>query len=440
MSTKFLSIGFLLVSMSFYAQEILTKEKAVAITLENNYNIKITKNNLETAKNNQSVYNSGYLPTVTANAGANYSNRDTDLEFQDGSVNSVVGAQSKSYNASVGLNYTIFNGFNRKNTFKKLKETYNLTELQARQVMENTLTTLFFAYYEVARLTENEVTQQQTLSISKKRLERAKYSFEYGQNTKLDILNAEVDVNNDSITYIDINRQLANAKRDLNVVLGRAVNTTVKVDTVVTYAVNLNLPEILNKAKENNANLLQAQKNIALRALDVEINKAGWMPNVGLTSSYAWNQSANDPTNRFSPINNTQTGFNAGVNLSWNIFDGGTTKTRVANAKIVLETQEIQKQQLEEQLKRDVHNAWATYQNALFSLQVQRKNVATNKRNFNRSTERYKLGQINSIDFRQAQNNLVNAELSLSRAKYTAKNAELSLLQLAGVILDTENF
>ena len=149
-------LGLFLVSGSFYAQELLTKEKALELTLANNYDIRVTKNNVATAKNNKSIYNSGYLPTVTGNAGARYSNNDTDIEFQDGTVNSVTGAESETYNASVGLNYTIFNGFNRQNTFKRLKESYNLSELQARQVMENTVITLFIAYYEVGRLSENE--------------------------------------------------------------------------------------------------------------------------------------------------------------------------------------------------------------------------------------------------------------------------------------------
>ncbi|CAM1346638.1 TolC family protein [Tenacibaculum insulae] len=440
MKTIYLSILFLFVSISFYGQEVLSKEKAVEITLKNNYDIRVTKNNVAAAKNNKSIYNSGYLPTVTGNAGATYSKNDTDNEFENGTTNSVTGAESKNYNASIGLNYTLFNGFNRQNTFKRLKEQYNLTELQARQVIENTLTTLFLAYYEVGRLSENEKTQKETLAISKRRLQRATYSFDYGQNTKLDVLNAEVDVNKDSITYIDVKRELANAKRDLNVVLGRSVNTPMTVNTNVNYAVDLNLTDVLQQAKSNNANLLQTKKNIELRQLDVKINKSGWMPNVGLTSSYAWTKSNNDAVNAFSPISNTRKGLNAGVNLSWNIFDGGRTKTNVTNAKIALETQEIQKLQQEERLERDVNNAWETYQNALFSLQVQEKNVITNKLNFDRTKERYKLGQVTSIDFRQAQVNLINAELSVSNAKYTAKNAELQLLQLAGSLLENKNF
>lgn len=434
------TLGVLLVSTSFYAQEVLSKEKAFELTMANNYDIKVTKNNLATAENNKSIYNSGYLPTVTGNAGARYTNNDTDIEFQDGTVNSVAGAESENYNASIGLDYVIFNGFNRQNTFKRLKESYNLTELQARQVMENTIITLFIAYYEVGRLTENENTQKAALTISKKRLERAKYGFDYGQRTKLDVLNAEVDVNNDSISYIDIQRQLNNAKRDLNVVLGRDVNTPVTVDTNVLYDVKMNLADILKGAKTKNANLLQSKKNIELSKLDVKINQSGWMPNVSLTSSYAWNRNTGDATNAFSPISNTQTGLSAGVNLSWNLFDGGRTRTNVKNAKIAVENQEIRKAQLQDQLERDVNNSWETYQNRLFALKAQEQNVKTNKLNFERSNERYKLGQISSIDFRQAQINLINAELSRNNAKFVAKNAELQLLQLAGIILEHNNF
>jgi outer membrane protein len=433
-------VGLLLSNSVFYAQEVLSKEKALELTLENNYDIRITKNNVATAENNKSIYNSGYLPTVTGTAGARYSNNDTDIEFQDGTVNTVTGAQSENYNASIGLNYTIFNGFNRQNAFKRLKESYNLTELQARQVMENTVITLFIAYYEVARLSENVSTQKQALEISKQRLQRTKYSFDYGQNTKLDVLNAEVDVNNDSITYIDVRRQLKNAKRDLNVVLGRNVNTAVDVNTDILYDSEINLETILNKAKSENANLLQSKKNIEISRLDVKINQSGWMPNVSLTSSYAWNRNSGDATNAFSPISNTQVGLSAGVNLTWDLFDGGRTRTNVKNAKIALETQEIRKEQLEEQLERDINNAWETYQNSLFALKAQEQNVITNELNFNRSKERYKLGQITSIDFRQAQINLINAELSRNNAKYIAKNAELRLLQFSGELLNHKNF
>jgi len=210
---------FLLSFSASFGQEKLTKQKAISIALQNNYGIKIAKNNVKIAKNNASIYNSGYLPKIIANAGANYSNNTAEITFSDGSSTTVSGDESKSYNASVGINYTLFDGLGRSYNYKKLKENYNLSELVAQTIIENSLLQIFSIYYEVARLTENTKNVTESLNISKQRLTRIKYGFEYGQNTKLQVLNAEVDVNNDSIKFISTQNQLSNVKRDLNLLL-----------------------------------------------------------------------------------------------------------------------------------------------------------------------------------------------------------------------------
>jgi len=423
-------IIFFGISTTNYAQEILTQDKAIQLTLENNYDVKVSINDVEVAKNNSSIYNSGYLPTLSGNAGANYSNNNTDSETHDGISTTIDNSESATYNASLTLNYVLFDGFNRKYNYEKLQELHGLTELQARQTIENILIQVYFVYYEVARLTENTKNKQNTLDISKQRLKRSEYSFGFGQSTKLDVLNSEVDVNNDSIEYLDSKRLLINTKRDLNVLMGKDVSeTSYNVDTAVSYEF-LNLNQLLVDAKEKNVSLLQVNKNIELNNYDIKINNSGWMPIVSANGSYNWNKFVNDQT--FNIASQNTNGLGAGLNLSWNVFDGGKTKTRVQNAKINLESQEIFKEKVEQQVKRDISNAWETYQNALFTLQVQESNVLTNKRNFDRTNEQYKLGQVNSIDFRKAQVDLLNAELSLSKSKYDAKNAELMLIQLAG--------
>jgi outer membrane protein len=67
---------------------------------------------------------------------------------------------------------------------------------------------------------------------------------------------------------------------------------------------------------------------------------------------------------------------------------------------------------------------------------LQAKNVAANTGNLERSQERFKLGQVSSIEFRQAQVNLLHAETIKNLAKYDAKRAEYQLLQLAGQLLN----
>ena len=435
-TNKIIVISLMLSSFLGFSQEKLTKQNAVNIALDNNYDIQVVNNNVDIAKNSSSIYNSGYLPSLVANGGANYQNKDNENEFQDGTIqdqNSV----TDSYNASLGINYLLFDGLGRMYNYKKLQELYNISEIQARQIAENTILQLLASYYDVARLTENKYNQKQSLAISKDQSLRDRYSYEYGQKTQLDVLNSEVNVNNDSIDYLNISRELANAKRDLNVILGRDIGIDFEVDTTVTYAIDLTYENILNSAKSNNALLLQAEKNVELSNYDLKINNSFWMPNIGINGAYGWNNLNvdTDNGNAFSLASQTSKGLNAGVNLSWNVFDGGATKTRVQNAKIAIDNSNIQKEQIELDLERNVANAWETYQNSLFILQAEQKNVVTNKRNFSRSEEQFKLGQIISVEFRFAQVNLLNAVNNYNRAKYTAKIAELRLLQLGGMVL-----
>ncbi|WP_187696402.1 TolC family protein [Xanthovirga aplysinae] len=430
-----LAVGLLVNTNVAIAQETLTKEQAVSIALENNYEIKVASNNVKIAENNAGILNSGMLPQVSANAGANLSNNDTEVTTMEGQKRSLDGLTSQSYNASIGVNYTLFDGMGRAYNYRKLQESQRLSELDARQIIENTLLSLFTSYYEVARLMENENRQKQTLETSNQRLLRAKYNYEYGQGSKLDLLNAEVDVNRDSIDLMEIRRQLINTKRDLNVILGRDVNVTFEVDTTVRYTSGLSQENLLANAKEKNVELLKARKNRQLNEYDVKISQTGWVPKVSLNGSYGWSQSEN--ANVQFPRQST-VGLSANLNMAWNIFDGGKTRTNVQNAKIAVHNREIQQKQFEQIIERNVNNAWSSYQNALFILRAEEKNVQTNELNFERSLEQYKLGQINSIQFRDAQLNLLNAQNSFNQAKYEAKKTELQLLQLSGNLLNSE--
>ena len=433
---KIIYILLVLRAIQVDAQNILTKKQALEIALENNYGVKIASNNVEIAKNNSSVYNTGYLPTVISSAGANYNNSNQEIERQDGTSTTVNGAETKSFNASIGLNYTIFDGLGRKYNYKQLKESYNLTELQARETIENMYLQLFSVYFQIARLSENTNNLNEALKISKQRLERAQYQYEYGQSTKLELLNAEVDVNNDSINFINSKQEYFNVKRDLNIVLGSQQDLSYEVETDVDFISLITFEELFNKAIDNNVLLKQFEKNIAISEFNLKLNKSGYLPTAGLTTSYGWNKSINPPTSFLAGSNST--GLNAGINLSWNLFDGGSTKTRVANAKIALENQQILKEQQLEILKNNLNNVYDSYQNALFVLQAQEKNVLTNQNNFERTQERYKLGQITSIEFRQAQINLLNSKTAYSNSKFDAKLLELELLQLSGELLNVD--
>jgi len=405
------------------------------LRLENNYGIKIADNNLKIAKNNKGLLNTNYLPTLTGNAGATFNSDNTDAVFSNGTTTSLNSAKSSRYNSSVSLNYTLFDGLGRHYNYKQLVEKYNLTELQARETIELTILQLFTVYYNVAQLTENVSLLKQNLKISKDRLKRVQYQFDFGQNTKLSVLNAEVDVNNDSINFLNTNQLLLNAKHDLYVVMGKNESPEFSVETQVSFLNIQNKEELFAQLKSKNINLLQNERTIKISDFQLKANQSGYLPTIGLTSTYGWSKSNNNSASFLQK--STNLGLSNGFNLKWDLFNGGKTNTLVQNAKINYETQQYLKQQAELKIFNEFYKAWDDYHTKLFVFQTQEKNVQTNSLNFTRTEEQYQLGQVNSIEFRQAQLNLLNAQSNLNKTKYDAKNAELILLQLTGNLLNT---
>ncbi|MDC6365623.1 MULTISPECIES: TolC family protein [Flavobacteriaceae] len=440
MRSIFYTLSFFLLIYGYQAkaqEPMLSKQEAVELVLNNNLGIKVARNLKEIDENNAGILNSGYLPTVSALAGGSIDRQNTEGVLANGETRNADGAETRRYNASLNVNYTLFDGLGRYYNYKSFQERNEQSELEVRQTIENTILQLFSVYYEVARLTENTKNLEEALQISKDRLKRAQYQFEYGQNTGLDVLNAEVDINTDSINLLNSRQQLRNTMRDLNLILNRELSTQFAADTTVTFVPNLQMENMHNEAKLNNIQLQIAEKDININNYNIKVARSAFLPTIGLTGSYGWNESSNNSPLAFT-IQNTSTGVSGGVNLTWNLFDGGSSITGIQNAKIGYENQELLKKQIELEVERDIQNAWDSYTNALYVLQVQEKNLQTNQNNFNRTDERYKLGQITSIEFRQAQLNLLNAELAQSQAKYNAKLAELQMLQISGELLNID--
>ena len=425
---------------------LLTKEQAVQLALNNNFGVIIANNNVKIAENNSNILNSGFLPALSATAGANYGRDDSTIEFPGQLLEDetprpdveIEKAENQRYNGGLNLNYTLFDGLGRWYNYKRLNEEYNLSELQARETIENTMLQLFTVYFEMARLSENVSVLSQTFKNTKNRLRRAEYSFDYGQTNKLDVLNAQVDLVNDSINLMNERQTLKNTRRDLNLLINRDLTENFTVDTTITFINELKLQEYLLEAESNNIRLLQAEKNMIINDYTLKASKSVFLPTIGLTGSYGWNLNQSAASAFFPGTNNSTLSLGVGANLTWNLFDGGSGITQVKNAKILLDTQDTLQEQIEQEVKRDIANAKGDFENRLEIFHLQEQNVNTATNNYNRSNEQYKLGQITSVELRQAQLNLLNANTSKNLAKYNAKLAELQLLQLAGQLLNTK--
>ena len=437
---------FILITNYINGQKFISKEEALELVLENNFGIKVSKNTTEIVKNNSSILNSGYLPSLSISSGGNYTGSDTEIAFPgqfDDQGNPLPNRvfedqETQRFNAGLNLNYTLFDGLGRRYTYKRLKEEYALSELQLRETIEFTTLQLFEVYFNIAQLTESQKISQETLDISKDRLRRAEVAFIHGQGNKLSVLNAQVDVTNDSINLIQVNQQLGNTKRDLNLLMNQPINQDFDVGLDVSFVNSLQIESWLETAEQFNIELLKQKSNSQINAYDIKINQSGYLPTVGLIGSYGWNLNKSPATAFFPGTNNTTYSLGVGASLSWNIFDGGRTLTRVKNAKLSFNNQELIQQETKMSFERDLENALRNSINTKEIFEIQNKQVETATYNFERSEEQYKLGSITAIEFRQAQINLANAQNQRTIAKYRAKLSELQLIQITGQLLNVD--
>ena len=430
---KIIKVLVLLIGLGAFAQSPLDRNQAIKLTLENNLNIKLIENSRDMAKNNASILNSGYLPTASLNSSSNISYQDIEIVAgeQNGSVED---SKNESNSTNISLNYVLFDGMGRKYNYKRFKEIYKKSEIEVKDVIEKTILQLFGVYYEVARLIEENKIIKSSLSISKERLKKRKIQLEYGQTTGLEVLNAEVDMNLDSINYLNSLKILSNAKRDLNLVMNIDLNTNHSINTDFRFITSEKMIDIFNNAKKNNSYLQILEKDVLISDYNLKATKSSYLPTIGLNGSYGWNESINDNQYAFYNENRTN-GLSGAISLNWNIFNGGNRITNNKNAKLNLTNSKIKKQKIELEFERDIKNAYSNYENSLFILNAQQMNLETNNNNFKRNQEKYALGQVTSIEFRKAQLNFLNAKLSVNKAKFEAKLSELQVLQLAGKIL-----
>ena len=163
--------------------------------------------------------------------------------------------------------------------------------------------------------------------------------------------------------------------------------------------------------------------------------RSTYLPTVGLNGSYDWNESIND--NPYAFFNkNIYDGISGGINLRWDIFNQGKRITANKNAKVMLENSKIEKEKAYLMFQKELNNSYETYNNNLFILEVQEQSLNTSNNNFLRNLEKYDIGIVSSIEFRNAQLNLLNAKLSRNTARYEAKLSELYFLKISGKIID----
>ncbi|MEM6804857.1 MAG: TolC family protein [Bacteroidota bacterium] len=418
-----------------FGQDTLNLDRAIQIALENNYGILIAQNQASISKNNAHKGAAGLLPTISLSGGGTYQNTASKIEFASPEIPNIdaSGAQSTVYNAGVNANYMLFNGGRNKNNYQVLQKNALLTETQTKATIEATITQVANAYYTVCRQALGYNTLQENLDISQKRLQRVLNQQEFGSANRLLALNAEVDINTDSTNLLTSFYNLENAKRSFNRLIGRPIEEEFVLDLGMNFEEMISLSALLDNAMASNVELRLAKYNEEISNLNHKIAKGAYAPSIAVNAGYNYNLTENDAS--FIVIQRNL-GLTLGASLNFDIFAGNVRKVNEQNARISMENSRYQLEDTKLNLEKDLTNAFYTYQNNLSQLRLEEKSKEAAEENFRRTEDALKLGQANSLQFREAQLNLQRAKDRIDDLRYVSKLSEIELLRLSGKLVD----
>src|SRR5690606_10945108 len=169
-----------------------------------------------------------------------------------GDVIELDNAKNNSLNYGVGLDWTIFDGFGMFARYDRLKELEKLGKAELQSALLNRVTDVMITYYDLVQHQQQLTALDSTLVISQQRVELAENRFNIGKASKLEVLNAQVDLNTDKTHHIRELEVYANTKIRLNEIMGRDPETKFKVRDEVLIASDLQLSELEDLATTQN--------------------------------------------------------------------------------------------------------------------------------------------------------------------------------------------
>ena len=415
------------------AQQHYTLKSCLEIGLEKNYFLRIVRNEEQISKNNATIANAGYLPTLDLSAGFSGNVNDTETETRStGEKAKTTGVFDKTLNAGLNLNWTLFDGFKIQANYARLKELEQQGETLTRIAIEDFIANLTAEYYNYIQQQIRLKNFHYAMSLSKERLRIVEERYIVGNFSRLDLQQARVDYNADRAQYMKQQESVKTSLIRLNELMANEDMTesvTVN-DSIIDLNTLLTFDELWQSTLKSNASLLKSEQNKKLASLEMKAVKSRNYPYLKLNAGYGYtlNKYEISSTSRRDNL-----GFNFGVTMGFNLFDGNRRR-EIKNARIAIENANLQQDDMRQSLRADLSNLWQAYQNNLEMLKLERENLIAAVENHEIASERYMLGNLSGIEMREAQKSLLDAEERILASEYDTKMCEISLLQLSGKI------
>ncbi|OQX81878.1 MAG: hypothetical protein B6D64_01525 [Bacteroidetes bacterium 4484_276] len=413
----------------------LSLSDAISIGLENNYQVRISREELKIAQNNNTPGAAGRYPSLdfTATQRNSFNNSESMTVPDDRDK-----LTTNYLSPAVALNWTIFDGFRVNITRDKLQSLEELSEGLSAMVIENTVQSIILAYYNVLLQTEKLHVFEEVKALSGDRLEYMEVKKQFGSAVTYDVLQANDAFLSDSVNYLSQELNLKNATLLLKLLL--ALDETINFQLTDEFSVQVNdyaLDTLLNRMLDNNKNLRNQYVNQKILEYSTSLAKGQKYPGLylGAGADYANTRlkySGEDPNSRYS------FGYYANFTLSFNLFNGGATRRAVQNALISEDIGVITVSEMTKALTNQLVNQFDLFGIRKQLLMVAEVSQESTGLNLQISEDKFKSGAINSFNFRDIQLRYLNASIRRLEAIYNLIDTETELLRLTGGIVSED--
>lgn len=417
------------------AQTKLELSDYITRGLEQNFSLQVVRNREDIAANNYTRGNAGFLPTITMTNRFGGTVNSTTQNLREGGQVNTDGIHNTSGSAGVNLGMTIFDGFSVQTTYQKLNELKQMGELNTQMSVENLVAQMVAEYYYFIQQITLYKNLEYAVSLSRERVRIDEQRYLLGASSKLQLLQSLVYLNADSSRYARQREVLRASQIRLNELMSSPDlgEDIVPSDTLIVIDENLQYEDLLASVLDLNTSLQIAAKNQVISELDHKIIASRAYPYLTLASGYSLSYNGYETGNM---RNQNVRGMNYGLTLGVDIFDGLNRKREKSNALIDVENRIYEYRQVEQNVKADLLTLYYAYQNNLNLIRLEEQNLSVARENLEIALERYKLGNLSGLDLREVQKSLLDAEERLILVRYQTKVAEISLMQIAGKIMD----
>lgn len=431
MQIRLLILGFLLVNTVCAQDSVFTAKDAVDLALKQNLDIQIAQSDVEITKINNTWANAGALPTITALATNTEAISNLNQKLNNGNSIQRNNVKNNSLNANMVLSWRVFNGMRVQATKDRFEIIEKMGNIAFKQQVDQVIFDVLSVYYNLVRLNKQVNSTLAIIDLSKERVKIAETRFNVGSGTKTDMLQAKIDLNAQEVNLKNIFKQISTTKASLNNLLKRNPQEPIYAREEQFKIPSINLEEILKKIDEQNYQMLMANQTKLNLANDRRIIFSQKLPTLTLNSSALLNRTIST-AGLF--LTNQTYGPNIGLSIGIPIFQSNINKTQLKVNAVQQKQQALEMEALKSRIQRDLFIAYQEYQNAIEATKIEESNVKLAEENNKISTERFRKLQSNSIELRQAQLSLNDAQDRYINAQYRAHIAATSILYTIGEI------